>query len=47
MLTWLFVNMVRHFHLYWINMHHQNIFMLVTYESLDDRLYFGTESSSS
>ena len=22
MLTWLFANMMRHFHLYWINMHH-------------------------
>ena len=29
MLTWLFANMMRHFHLYWINMHHQNVFMLL------------------
>ena len=27
MLTLLSVNMMRHFHLFWINMHHQNVFM--------------------
>ena len=28
-LTWLFANMMRHFYLDWINMHHQNVFMLL------------------
>ena len=27
--TWLFVNMMRHFNLYWINMHHQNVIYVV------------------